>query len=179
MENRIKTYLNTKEIPDILKSTSIAVRGDLDGFFDGPQNFQALLQQALERARQQGVKEAIDKVSEGMTEHLKKHISEVIRTASLVESIAKKSLPNLQIKDFRSKFCFDLGWINLFFVINSSIEDEILFSNLLNGIEQAILKEDNFIIETFFVNDKDKEVDYSAIKNDYPFNIKTIALEKK
>lgn len=179
MENRIKSYLNTKEIPNILRNTSLAVKGDLDGFFDGPQKFQELLQDALERARQQGIKEAIDKVSEGITEHLKKHISEVIRTASLVESIAKKTLPNLQIKDCRSKFCFDLGWINVFFVINSSLEDEVLFSNLLNGIEQAILKEDNFIIETFFVNDKDKEIDYSAIKNDYPFNIKPIELEKK
>lgn len=148
-------------------------------FFDGPQDFKALLQEALERARQQGVKETIDKVSEGITEHLKRHIYEVIRTVSLVENIVKKSLPNLQIKDCRSKFCFDLGWINVFFVINSSLEDEILFSNLLNGIEQAILKEDNFIIETFFVNDREKEIDYSAIKNDYPFNIKPIELEKK
>ncbi len=179
MANRITSYLNSQEIPDILKKASVAVKGDLDGFFDGPQNFQALLRDALDRAKQQGVKEAIDKVAEGITEHLKRHIYEVIKTASLVESLAKKSLPNLQIRDCRSKFSFDLGWINVFFVINSSLEDEILFSNLLNGVEQAILKEHNFIIETFFVNDRDKEVDYPAIKNDYPFNIKTIELEKK
>jgi len=179
MTNRLNSYLNSKEIPNILKSSPIALSGDLDGFFNGPQDFQALLRQALARARQQGIKETIDKVAEGITEHLKKHISEVIRTASLVENITKKGLPNLQIKDCRSKFSFDLGWINLFFVINSSIEDEVLFSNLLNRVEQAILKQDNFIIETFFVNDRDKEIDYSAIKNDYPFNIKTIQLEKK
>ena len=179
MENRIKSYLNSKEIPNILKNTSLAVKGDLDGFFDGPQNFQALLRETIERAKQQGFVEAIDKISESITDHLKKHISEVIRTASLVESIAKKSLPNLQIKDCRSKFCFDLGWINVFFLINASLEDAILFSYLLHGFEQAILKEDNFIIETFFVNDQDKEIDYSAIKNDYPFNIKTVEFEKK
>lgn len=179
MEHRIKSYLNSREIPNTLKNTSLSVSGDLDSFFEGPQTFPVLLREALERARQQGVKEAIDKISAGITENLKKHISEVIRTVSLVDSVVKKTLPNLEIKAYRSKFCFDLGWINVFFVINSSVEDEISFSNLLNGVEQVILKEDNFIIETLFVNERDKEVDYSAIKNDYPFTIKPVDLEKK
>lgn len=178
MENRVKSYLNSREIPTILKNTPLPAPGDLDSFFDN-QTFQALLRDALEKARQQGAREAIDKISAGITEYLKKHISEVIRTVSLVDSIAKKSLLNLQIKDCRTKFCFDLGWINIFFVINSSLDDEISFSNLLNGVEQVILKEDNFIIETFFINERDKEIDYSAIKNDYPFTIKPIELEKK
>jgi|GEM_PF-3201008 len=179
MPSRIKSYLNSKEIPGLFKDTSLLISGDLDSFFDGPQTFDALLREALERARQQGIKEAIDKISAGITERLKKHISEVIRAVSLLDTVAKKVLPNLQIKDYRSKLSFDSGWINIFFVISSSLEDEIAFSNVLNGVEQIILKEDNFIIETFFINERDKEIDYSAIKNDYPFTIKPINLAKK
>ncbi|MDD5226062.1 MAG: hypothetical protein PHV97_02625, partial [Candidatus Omnitrophica bacterium] len=70
----------------------------------------------------------------------------------------------------RAKLSFGSDWLNLCFVIDSSLEEEKKFSGMLDSFEKAILEQKNMVLEMFFANDRDGKVDYTTLKNDYPFS---------
>lgn len=171
MRNRVKSYINSEDIPTILSEVTFPskTRLDLDSLFEGPKTFAELLREEIERAKRIGYKEAIEKLKKDIQKNLERYITQVAKTTYIVEKAVSKFLPGLKIIQCRANFYFSSTAINLFFVIDAAIEDEITFSNILNGIEQAMLKEDNFIVETYFINKRGKEIDYDSLKNEYPF----------
>ena len=192
MANQIKTFLDKQ----LLDNSSIDISPDVVNFeslLEGPKKFSDIIKEYTEdeiaRAKQLGY---IQGYTDAMTTNLpalskiettiKENFANVLLLISLVYNFSKKELQNLKIEQARTKLCsFDANFIDIFFVIDSSIEEEISFSNLLNFVDinfpgNKTLKEKKGHITLFFVNKKDKDIDYSSIKSDYPFSLKPVEL---
>ncbi len=178
-QNRIKKFL-PEEISTVLKSASIPT--DLEAQFAGPLSFQDVLSQEIEKAKdlgyQMGYEAAITDLNRFVEDKVEKYIKEIFKIGVTVFSIAKDNLPGLKITHYLAKFSFDTETIKVFFVMDSSAEDEISFSNLLNKIEQQILKEDSYISETHFANQNNNDLDFATLKSEYPFQFNSALLGK-
>ncbi|OGW88151.1 MAG: hypothetical protein A3G33_02690 [Omnitrophica bacterium RIFCSPLOWO2_12_FULL_44_17] len=166
--NRLKTLLQKDHFSftDLLPHSK-----SVESFFEGPQTYEDLLRGALEKGRQQGAKEAIEKIAKDIQSRLEKYIEALLGIGGIIKFAAEES--NIEVKQVRAKVCFDSGSINAFFVITTSFENEVKFSKLLDEAERLFLQEENLLAETSFVNVKENEqsIDYSAVKNDYPFSL--------
>ncbi|MEW6534993.1 MAG: hypothetical protein AB1454_05160 [Candidatus Auribacterota bacterium] len=155
------------------------VKNTIDSVFDGPQKFDEL---ALEFAhfimkiRELGKKDAFNQIQEEAKEKVKTYIKTIV---SLAKSINDKSLKCLQedfnIIEVRAKLCPRTQWIDLNFIIDSSFDNELKFTKVLTEIKQEFLRQNNLMAEILFINQKDSGIDYSSLKNDYPFIIKLYA----
>lgn len=166
--NRISYLLD----PSGFSSQNIAVQS-MEALFEGPQTFEDLLTETIknkiEKARQEGFDEAIKKVMQTTEKLLQDYILLITKIGKTVTDISSQQFKEIGVKQFRAKIAFDSRWINLCFVINASLEDEFKFSNLLNEFERAVLNQNNQIAEIFYVNEKDRTIDYASLKTDYPY----------
>ncbi len=149
-----------------------ATIGEFEELISGPQTFQYLLENEIAKAKQvgyeSGYRDANTEIESRIKKRIETYISSVIKVGALAHSLAAKL--NVKITHFFVNFCFDTGAIDTMFVIDSPVEDEILFSQVLDEAEQKILKEDKFIAEALFVNKRNKDIDFATLKNNYPFS---------
>ncbi len=181
MTNRIKSLLKFEHIniPQIAQKQSLHLRNSLESLFEGPKDLSSILVEEIQRAEKRGHKKAIDKIKNIAKERIENYIFEISLIVSLAYHLANKKLKkDFRIVDSRAKFCFDSEWIDINFIIDASPEEEIQFSNLLSNVKTLFLNEENLMIELFLINTKNKEVDYSALKSDYPFLIKPFKIKE-
>ncbi len=168
--NRIESFMNPElYLPRLQKP--------VESLFEGPKNFSTLLIQEIERVQQEaerkGYHKAIKDVESVVGKELEKYIFNVSFIVSLVYYFTQNDIKkDIKIKDSRTRFCPDTGWIDIIFIIDANLADEIPFSNLLSNIEREFLQKQNIVLEMFYINERDKSIDYSTLKNDYPFTIK-------
>jgi hypothetical protein len=105
-------------------------------------------------------------------ERVEKYIYNISFIVGLIHKVASDEIKNFKIVDSRARFSFDTEWIDLAFVIDSEFEDEIRFSSVLNRIQNSVFLNQKRIIEIIQVNQKNKELDHSVLKSDYPFIVK-------
>ena len=177
--NRIKHFL-PETVSTILKSASVPT--DIESQFAGQLSYREVLDQEIEKARdlgyRMGYEDAITELHKFVEDKVQKYIGEIFKIGFAVFSIAKTDIPNLKITHYLAKFSFETETVSVFFGIDSSTEDEISFSNLLNKVEQMILKEDKYISETHFANKKNSDLDFSTLKAEYPYQFNSALFEK-
>ncbi len=146
----------------------------LDYEFGNPQYVKKLIDNfvnyKINEARREGFKEALSKIEESAKKQVNGYINLVTRVADFVINEAPKLLEKagFRIIETRTKFHFDTREISLLFITDSSLEDEITFSNFLMQTEKDILRGENFVAELFSINKRDVDLDYDSINNDYP-----------
>ena len=75
----------------------------------------------------------------------------------------------MTIIEFRVHLDFHAQPINLFFLLETNAEGERDFANIVNGIEQIVLGEENLSAEIFYLNRAGKKLDSASIQSDYPY----------
>ena len=177
MQNRLEKYL-TSEINLFEKSPALTHKS-LDALFDGPKNLSGILTDVAEeiknrekKAEKKGYERAVADMNKAAKERVEKYIYNISFIVGLIHKVASDEIKNFKIVDSRARFSFDTEWIDLAFVIDSEFEDEILFSSVLNRIQNSVFSNQKRIIEIIQVNQKNKELDHSVLKSDYPFIVK-------
>ena len=175
MQNRIELFLNPERYLSRLQKP-------VESLFEGPKNFSTLLIQEIERVQQEaerkGYQKAIEDVDRTVGKNLEKYISNISFIVGLVYYLTQDEIKkDIKIKDSRTRFCPDTEWIDIIFVIDANPADEIQFSNLLSNMEREFLQKQNIVLEMFYINERDKSIDYSTLKNDYPFTIKPFEIK--
>lgn len=125
----------------------------------------------VEKAKKEGYKEALVKIARELKKKIDEYILFLTKIANIVSNITKKEFKTqeLKITTIRTNFYFDTRQINILFIIDGDIENEIRFSSILNEVEKAILKTENFIAELFYINSRNRKLDKNSIECDYPF----------
>ncbi len=149
----------------------------IESLFEGPQNFSAILTQEIVKIKQKAEKDGYEKAIADINNFTKDKIEKYIYNISFIVGLVQYLTINevkkdIKVIDSRARFCFDTEWIDIVFIIEADADDEILFSNLLSNIQHVVFQNQNLIVEMLYINEKSREVDYSALKNDYPFVVK-------
>lgn len=171
MDNRIKAYVN-QEIADSFSNYSLSSRLKL---FEGPQEIEALIAKHIrdkeEKAKKEGYQAAIEEMRAEARKRIDQYIFLVTKIVDIVREVATKKFGGneLRILESRTNFHLDSFQVNVLFVVETSLEKEFEFTQILNSIKNFVLQEDQFVAELFYVNTKDKELDHCSIDNDYPF----------
>jgi hypothetical protein len=69
----------------------------------------------------------------------------------------------------RTDMDFHNWLVRILFIIDANPEMEMSFYQLLNGIEMDTLRGEPFMAELTFVNRRTTEIDFDAIRREYPF----------
>lgn len=178
-QNRIKEFLYSSPID--FKKPSFSHRS-VEALFEGPKNYATILSEVIaatkEKAEREGYKKALDDINRLAQKRVENYIFTVSLIVGIVHSAIKQGvIKNLTIIDSRAKFCFDSEWVDINFVIDADKETEIAFSNFLSHVQHVILEKRNIMIELFYLNERNRGIDYSALKNDYSFSVKPLEMK--
>ena len=171
MENRIKTFVN-QEIASSFSNYSLSSRLKL---FEGPQEIETLISKHIkdreQKAKREGYQAALEEIGAEARKQIDQYIFLVNKIAGIVRDVVTKKFPEneLKILESRTNFHFDSFHIDILFMIETSLEKEFEFTQILNAIKSFVLQEDQFVAELFYLNIRGKELDQCSIDNDYPF----------
>ena len=169
--NRVSQYFPRK--------TSTPSMNAMEPLFSGPAPLQSLVHEAVEetlsqqslpveKIRKEERQAVVKEIEQREQKALLEYFFEIAMVGFMVEAAANEFVPSLKIKEYRARCDFRSRSYNLYFVVQASLEDEKKFSSVLDEIEEALLSEQNQIVEIFYSNTR-KEIDYAALKVDYPF----------
>jgi len=171
MANRVKSYLDSKELDNFLSYSAVSNLG----LFSGPQGIDNLIsdyiKQREEAARQEGVKEVIEKLVSRIRAQTENYMLLITRIVDFIYELIGKDFKEKDIKiiEARTNFYLETQWINVLFVIDADSENELAFSQMLSDIQRFILEKEHHIAEIFYVNTRDATIDKDSVYADYPY----------
>ena len=147
--------------------------------FEGP-DVKTLLDFAKSQSFIEGYQTGVDKgynlalknIEANITKQLDNYILLNTKIADFIaeEIKVKFKLEEFKLIETRANFYkFSGGLVNIVFVIETEIENQLWLASLLSGIEKKIFEEDKMICELMFINKKGKEVDTELLCCNYPF----------
>lgn len=165
--NRISEFLSS-EIGFPTRRISLSYQ-QLGGSFSGPSTLQQLLQEERQKGTEEGKRITVRKYQEQKEKELVRYIANVVEIGRAVRDTSNHFLQDFQIKAFRARLDPASRSLNLFFLIDSKLENENFFAAIVSEIERKILGKNNKIVDILYLNSRNKDVDNDAIISDYPF----------
>lgn len=164
------------------REKTLSATTSIEALFDGPKDFAAIVAERIVRIKQQaekdGYRKALKEVNDSVKKMAEDYIFTISRIVTLVHQVKNANIKDdVEIIDSRARFCLDTEWIDINFVIKADRKNEVKFSTILTEVKKDIFGQINKIAELFFVNEKQGAIDYSLLKNDYPFVVKPIELK--
>jgi hypothetical protein len=140
--------------------------------FSGPIRFCDLLEQEVEaaraRAKQEAKAELQQEIENQQEQLLLRYFTWIARIGVFVDETTRQFAQEIVIESYQAQCDFRSHGLSVYFVIKGSFEDEMKFASIINTVEQIVLLQDKRIVEIFYSNAQ-KEIDYAALKLDYPF----------
>lgn len=166
--NRIQHFL----AKDNFDFGNLLTEQNLDALFEGP-SVNELIEREVTKARKEGYDAAVKDYFDGIRQRVETHVKNIFTTGLNVARACKSNLPNLLINQVRAKYSVEPNYVNMLFVISSSLDDQVKFTEMLSSFETFMLNEVKIYGELFYINDKFGNVDHGILKSEsnYPFHI--------
>ncbi len=149
----------------------------VERIFSGPIRFRDMLEQAIEvqAAKEEAREEIKQEIGKREEQRLLEYFTWIARIGVFVSQITKQHASNIAIESYQAQCDLRSQSLSVYFVIKGSYEDEKKFASIISSVEQIVLLKDNRIVEIFYSN-ATKEIDYAALKLDYPmvFDLKKL-----
>lgn len=175
IKNRVFT---PKEASDVEKFGSFSAFRSSSPF-EGP-DVKTLLEFAKSQSFFEGFKTGVDKGYNLALKNLEANITKrldsyILLNTKIVDFITAEIKGKFKPEEFKlvetraNFYKFSEGLINIVFVIEAEIENQLWLASLLSGLEKKIFEEDDTICELMFINKKGKEIDTELLYCNYPF----------
>jgi len=119
------------------------------------------------RGTEAGANRAIEELRERLESEFNEYLTRVYHVAfeicSVVNSVRKNSFHSV-----RAKFHLKSKFVELFCVFESTFEEEIKIGDKMADLSRKLLVEKDCPNEIMFINALDRDIDFEAIKSDYP-----------
>jgi hypothetical protein len=132
----------------------------------------------IETAKRQSFVEGVKKGTEETIKTLDNAIADYIDNFILVNTkivdfvksiIEKEKKDSIKLIEARANFHYlTSGLINTLFIIETDIENELWFVQLLSSLSKKVLEEYKYIAEIRFINKKGKELEEGFINSEFP-----------
>ncbi len=170
-KNRVFSRI-TKEMPDIGGFATFSSFSSSPPFSDF--DIQALIDtaksQSFVEGFMKGQEEAIGTVDEFVTAQIEKFILLNTKITDFVKKVVERHKTD-KIKLVEARVNFNhltSGIVSILFIIESDIEQELWFAQLLSRLGKIVLEQDKHIAELRFINQKGKKINKGLINSEFP-----------
>lgn len=178
MENRIKKF-DTAEIGQKISQYS---RASLPVSFQAdPENdinnviseyIEWRVTEAKKQAFVEGKKEAVRELEGLFHKEYEQYKDTIGRIVKIVSKITEDTFRSgdFKIIESRTSLSYEMQ-VKILFVIDTKVEDELPFVQLLNQLKKNFLAQDKLFAEIYFINQRSSRLDHSSINMDYPWGV--------
>lgn len=135
------------------------------------------VKQKLNEARKEGEKRVLQNIAREVKKWTDDYLILINKIVEILSETAKENLAkgDFKIIEARTNFHFDTRAINILFIIDAGLKDEIEFCGLISETKKSVFQEDNFLAEIFYINKRNAEIDLDSVYSDLPYYRKNLS----
>jgi hypothetical protein len=176
MQSRLERRLRGDSDIAVLFTQFSAVKDPISLFDDVPrlkEEIARFIDLKVQEAKKQATREVLVQLKKQASKEIDGYMRLVTKIVDITIKIANEHKKNndkfdLKILEARTNFDFLHKEIKLLFIVDSDIDSETNFSEILNIMESTVLEKENYLSDILYINSRGSELDTGSIDKDFP-----------